>query len=439
MKRILIIAAGLLLCSAAWGQKFIDSVLLSLGDSPEGIYAKGDTIRIFSDTPAETQANLKVYINGKLKDTTPAVLPAGKAEIFRASYDEPTALMLRVENAEDKSDSTMIGAIVAPEEFQPGFEEPADFREFWEKQLAKMRKMKMKVKLVPVDAPDKDKGKFECWHLHINCVGDAPVMAYLAIPVNAKPGTLPICISLHSAGNIKKKSVRSNLNMAIKMARYGGGAIGIDINAHGMRDDADESYYEDLQKTIGNYSSRLITNHDDYYFRGMFLRNARALDYLCQRKEWDGKRVMVYGGSQGGAQSAALAGMDSRVTHVSVRVPAMWDMGGKLAGRTSGWPKPLERNKDNPDAEKIAAYYDASNFMCYFKGELYVNVGLIDTTCPPACVWSVYNVCPASSKEIHACPWMGHGKYSLPEPKRTEVKKGMERLMEKASSDFMRK
>ena len=437
MKRILVIAAGMLLATAAWGQKFIDDVVLSLENSTEGIYAKGDTIKIFAESAEMKDAVFQVYINGKVQENYPASIPAGKSEVFRAVYDEPTALMLRVNNPENKDDNTMIGAIVAPEEFQPGFEEPADFKAFWDNELKKMRKMKMKVKLVPVEAPERDRGKIECWHLEINCVGGSPVMAYLAIPVDAKPGTLPICVSLHSAGKITKPTVRSNLKMAVKMAKYGDGAIGLDINAIGMRDDADESYYEELQKSIGGYASKLITSHEDYFFRGMFLRLARALDYLCGRPEWDGKRVMVTGGSQGGAQSAAIAGLDSRVTHVVVRVPAMWDMGGKLADRSSAWPKPLERNKDNPEAVKIAAYYDASNFMRYFTGKLYVNVGLIDTTCPPASVWSVFNVCPAASKEIHACPWLGHGKYSLPAEKGKDVKKGMDRRMENACKTFM--
>ncbi|MBP5716789.1 MAG: acetylxylan esterase, partial [Bacteroidales bacterium] len=72
-------------------------------------------------------------------------------------------------------------------------------------------------------------------------------------------------------------------------------------------------------------------------------RAQRTLDYLCTLPEWDGERVLVMGSSQGGAQTAALAGMDPRVKVAVLTVPAMMDMGGKLAGRASGWKNDVRK------------------------------------------------------------------------------------------------
>ena len=434
MKKYLFVTTVLLLTGTfSRSQSFLESITLSLNKGLEGLYEKGDTLKLYAEAPGNTAAVLEIYQNGKLKESREVLLTEGKSELFSNAYEESVALMFRLNNASDKSDSTLIGAIVAPEEFQPGLQEPDDFDAFWRKQLKAMRKVKMKPRLTPVEVPDEYKGKFVCYDLEINCAEGAPVRGYLALPSGSGRRSLPIAIYAHSAGNLKYKWTRSTVEKAIQLASYGNGAIGLDINAHGMRNGADEAYYTALQKELGTYSARPLVDHEHFYFRTMFLRMVRALDYLCGRKEWDRKKVLVTGGSQGGAQSAALAGLDKRVTHVVVDVPAMWDTGGKLLGRTSSWPKPLEREKDIPDAAKFMSYYDGSVMLRHFKGNLYVNVGLIDLTCPPASVWSSFNVCPAAHKEIHPCAWKGHsGKYSLPKASRREVRKAMNKGLEDA-------
>ena len=403
MKKLFCIFIGLLAIGSAYGQSFLESVSLSVDKGLEGVYAKGETIRVYADVDKETPALVKVYQNGQFKGVSEKVLPAGRSEVFSGSYDEAAALMIRLANPEDQNDSTTVGAIVAPEEFRPGFEEPADFRKFWRKQLKTMRKQKMEVKLTPVDIPGKDDENYVCYDLEINCLDFRPVRGYLAMPRNAKPHSLPIAIYAHSAGLLTASYTKATVKKAVSLAKSGNGAIALDINAHGILNGQDDAYYEAMEKELHGYSGRRVVDHESFYFRGMFLRMVRALDYLCSRKEWDGKRVLVTGGSQGGAQSAALAGLDSRVSMVVVDVPAMWDSGGILKGRTSCWTKPLERDGLDSPAATIMPYYDACNFMRYYKGELVVNVGLIDLTCPPASVWSVYNVCPASSKVIHPC------------------------------------
>ena len=415
MKRFFCFLAALLAFYAAYGQSFLEDVYLSLDKGVEGIYAKGETIKVYAEVKKETPALVKIYQNGKFKEVRETILPEGKTEVFSGSYDESAALMFRLANPKDQKDSTTIGAIVAPEGFRPGFEEPKDYRAFWRKQLKTMRREKMEVKLTPVPVPGEDGGKYECYDLEINCLSFRPVRGYLALPRDAKPRSLPIAIFAHSAGVMTAPHTKATVQKAVSLAKTGSGAIALDINAHGILNGQDEAYYEAMEKELHNYSSWPVTDHESFYFRGMFLRLVRALDYLCSRKEWDGKRVLITGGSQGGAQSAALAGLGRRVKMVVVDVPAMWDMGGILAGRTSSWIKPLEREGVDSPAAKIIPYYDASNFMRHYKGDLVVNVGLIDLTCPPASVWSVFNVCPAASKTIHPCAWKGHsGKYSVP-------------------------
>ena len=439
MKKIASCFLALLAFGTAYGQSFLENVHLSVNNGFEGVYSKGDTVKVYAEVGKDTPAVMKIYQNGYFKEERNCLLSAGKNEVFCGAYDEATSLMFRLADPSHPSDSTTVGAIVAPEEFRPGFDEPADFQAFWKKQLKEMRKQKMKVKLTPVPIPGEDSLKFVCYDLEINCITARPVRGYLAMPRGARRHSLPIAINAHSAGKLTASYTKATVKKAVSLAGSGGGAIALDINAHGILNGQDNAYYETLQKELNGYSSWPITDHESYYFRGMFLRLVRALDYLCSRREWDGKRVLITGGSQGGAQSAALAGLDPRVRMVVVDVPAMWDVGGILAGRLSSWNKALEREGVDSPAREIVPYYDGANFMRHFTGQLVVNVGLIDTTCPPADVWAVYNVCPAASKVIYPCAWKGHsGKYSVPKEERKEMRAFMGRYLDDAINAYLK-
>ena len=439
MKKCFCFISALLVLGTAYGQSFLEDVRLSLNKGFEGVYAKGDTIKVYAEVSRETPAVVKIYQNGYYKESREAVLPAGKSEVFCGCFDQASAMMFRLADPANPKDSTTVGAIVSPEEFLPGFDEPKDFRKFWRRQVKRLRRQKMEVKLAPVPIPGKDSVDCVCYDLEVNCITARPVRGYLALPRNAAPRSLPIAIKTHGAGLMTDSWTKATVKAAVRLAKSGSGAIALDINAHGILNGQDDSYYEAVGKELNGYSSWPVKDRESYYFNGMFLRLVRALDYLCSRKEWDRKRVLITGGSQGGAQSAALAGLDPRVSMVVVDVPAMWDVGGMLVGRTSCWNKPLEREGVDSPAAKVAPYYDAANFIRHYKGELVVNVGLFDMTCPPAGVWAVYNVCPASSKVMHPCAWKGHsGKYSLSKEERAQVKKKMDQYLSDAINAYLR-
>jgi len=438
MKKLICLAAALLAVTFAYGQRFMENVTLSLDKGPEGIYAKGEKIRVIAETAEETPALVKVYINGHYRRQREITVPAGRSTVFSGSFDEATALMVRLADPADPKDSTTIGAVVAPEEFRPGFEEPADFRKFWKKQLRAMRKEKMHPVLTPVGVSGEDGEKFECYSVEINCIGNAPVRGFIALPRNAEPRSLPIALFLHSAGVMTAPWVHATPERALDLAKRGNGAIGIDINAHGMPEGRETAFYEALQEELKGYAQQQVTDHESFYFRTMYLRAVRVLDYACSRKEWDRKRVLVTGGSQGGAQSAAVAGIDKRVTMAVVDVPGMWDVGGILKGRLSAWGRYLERDGVDSPAATIIPYYDGSNFLRHYKGGLVVNVGLIDMTCPPAAVWSAFNMCASDNKVIHSCAWKGHsGKYSLPKKDFQRVKRSMDRFQKDAIDEHL--
>ena len=124
----------------------------------------------------------------------------------------------------------------------------------------------------------------------------------------------------------------------------------------------------------------------------MYLRDSRVLDYLATRPDWDGKTIVLTGGSMGGQQSIALAGLrPDMVTAVAVCVPAGADTNGDLHGRKAGYPY---WPSDNPDAMKTALYFDTVDFASRIKAPVFAGFGFIDTVSPPAGVWTMLNQIP---------------------------------------------
>ena len=96
MKRIFCLLAGLAVLCSAYGQSFLESVYLSVDKGLEGVYAKGETIKVYAEVEKETPALVKVYQNGQFQGVSETLLPEGKSEVFSGSYDEATARMIRL-------------------------------------------------------------------------------------------------------------------------------------------------------------------------------------------------------------------------------------------------------------------------------------------------------------------------------------------------------
>ncbi len=419
MKRINLLvfalAFTLLSVSGAWAQGKYRNVELTILNK-DGRYQKNEKVEVWAERLQNDGENLLLTVleNGEeIIKAEPLKLKNGKKKrILSKSYDQPVNVLIKVAPESNPKEYSSVAFIVAPEEFRPGFEEPADFQEYWQAQVAQMRQSEMVATLTPVEIPA-DKKRFEerveVYDLEISMPEGNPVRAYISWPKNVQKGSCGILIVPHGAG------VRtSNLNNAIHRA-HSNQAIVIDINAHGILNGQSKEFYKSLADgELKDYRTRKCAVKEDCYFRLMYLRMQRVLDYACSLDLWDGKKVVLDGTSQGGGQSAALAGLDPRVTFVSLVVPALTDMGGKFAGHNAGWPY-FGRfdEKKHGDYMNVVPYYDAVNFLKHYNGILVVEAGLTDTTCPPECVFAAFNVAASTDKTIYTNPYRSHGTKEL--------------------------
>ena len=326
------------------------------------------------------------------------VLKEGKTTIT-GKLDEPGFLLLRATIGKTVA---LAGAGYDPLQLKPSLPVPDDFDQFWAAQKEALAKVPVKSLLTSVESPAKGVDAFD---VQVSCLGK-PVSGYFGRPQNAKPKSLPAILFVHGAG------VRSANLGSTHWADKEGGMLSLDINAHGIPNGKpDEFYTARAQGELKDYRNEGRQDRDQCYFKGMFLRLIRAIDFLTEQPEWDGKTVIVYGSSQGGFQAFAAAGLDPRVTFFCAGVPAGCDHTGVAVNRINGWPKivPLDpQGKADPVALEAARYVDCVNFASRAKCKgAVVTVGFIDTTCPPTSVYAAYNALTIP-KAMHADVASGH-------------------------------
>ena len=369
-----------------------------------GIYKKGQKIRVtlFLKDHSTDSVSIKIRKNHSGQVSQRAVRFTGDTIlVYDEILNEPSSVIFE---ASTKAETASIGLIVAPEMLKPGTSRPKDFDQFWKVEKKAIRALPMDVKKISV----KESGNgFSCFDMEINCTGPKPARGYYAKPESAQPKSLPIVLLVHAAG-VKGSWCRSEPGNALRYAKMGNGTLCFDLNAHGMLDGQPEEYYANLENgELKNYYHLGLESKNDFYFRGMYDRLIRTLDFLASQPEWDGKRILVIGESQGGGQALAAAGLDKRVGAVVATVPAMCDWGGTLVGRKGGWPQPFEIKGDREKMLSTLPYFDAAHLLKGSKAILLTEIGLIDVTCPSTSVYAAVNQA-SGKKMIFAVPYRQH-------------------------------
>ena len=378
-------------------------------DPPEAIYAVGQPAKFLVTLKQGDQPVADAEVVCRIdKDGMPPVtqkklkLDKGTATI-EGTLGEPGFLRCQVIFAgQGKQPLTAVaGAGFDPLKIPPSLPVPEDFDAFWTQQKARLAAVPMQPNLTPVKSP---MDGIECFDAEIQCVPPRPVSGYFARPAGAAPKRLPAILLVHGAG-VRSSSLGGAAGSAKRF-----NALAMDINAHGIANGKPNAFYLDLTAgELKGYPAAGREDREKCYFLGMFLRLARAMDFLTSQPEWDGKVLIVKGSSQGGGQAIAAAGLDPRVTLISAGVPAICDHTGKAVGRINGWPKlvPDKDGKPDPKVLQVARYFDGMNFAARAKAEAIFSVGFIDATCAPTSVYAAYNNLPGK-KQIVNEPLMGH-------------------------------
>jgi cephalosporin-C deacetylase-like acetyl esterase len=272
-----------------------------------------------------------------------------------------------------------VGAAVAPTKIGLSTPRPDDFDSFWDAKLAAQGKIPIHAVLTPVptDVPDVEMSMFV-----LDALG-SKAHGYVGKP--ARDGKFPAVIQLQYAGVYA-------LNAHGIAQRASEGWLILNVDSH---DKLPSDPSGDIPR---NYQSLGNTDREKSYFLNMYLRDSRVLDYLLTRPDWDRKTIVLMGGSMGGQQSLAVAGLrPEKISAVLVCVPAGADTNADLHGRKAGYPN---WQSDNPEVMKTALYFDTINFASRIKAPVLAGMGFIDTISPPAGVWTALNQIPGPKEPL---------------------------------------
>ena len=443
MRKILVLG-GILTAGCVWAHPLDTAFLKGVCDHERALYAPGEEM-VFTMRLQGLSGELEPGMwfvdwkrTGDDGQTDGAIVPlsADKPLVIRTKADRPGFVRILAvvkdkdgkvyrknmkiarqtvdgtvaQNPQELNDNRVFfdgGAGVEPDRIET-LPEPADFDDFWARHRATLAKVPLTVERDRM--PGKEKDVANVYRVKIACAGPRPVTGYLTIPKWAD-GVKTKCLGArmrfdgYSTTSIQKPEKGDQK-----------GVIILHINAHGYELERDADYYRNFYESIRSsgegyaFDPKQNSDPETAYFCGMTYRVMRALEYVKSLPEWNGKKLIVSGGSQGGLQSFWAAGLDPDVTDVYAGIPWGCDFGGEALGHNrGGW------------FVKGAAglgYYDICNHARRIRKDCRVEIyraGLGDYTCPPSGVWTLFHRLPCANKRIRWMQGSTHG-YVPPKP-----------------------
>jgi len=386
------------------------NVQVTLNDS-DWNYKLGDKVEFQTVVTANENIVSNVQISYELSQDMLPPFKIGKPILYNGKYlidaetlDKAGFLRCKVIAVyEGKKYYGYATAGFSPENITPTTQMPKDFIDFWDKAKAEIANVSLDpvLKLLPERCTD----KLNVYELNIRINSDdARLYGILCVP--KKAGKYPAFLCVPGAG------VRPYSGY---VAKANEGNITLEVGIHGIPVTMDKSIYVNLWNgALKEYASRGWDDVKTVYYKRVFLGCVKAVDYLYNMPEFDGKNLLVVGGSQGGALSIVTAALDKRVSALIAFYPALCDLGGYTKGRAGGWPH-LFKNEDEPEAVralevKNTAYYDVVNFARILTQPGFYSFGYNDMVCPPTTTFSAYNSI-ASPKQLMIVPVTAHNAY----------------------------
>ncbi|MGI6419101.1 MAG: acetylxylan esterase [Thermoguttaceae bacterium] len=347
----------------------------------------------------------------------------GKAVTIRASMDRPGWLFFGFEIIgpdgnplqgegifKHRMKPTIVGEIGAmydADKITALDSRPADFDAYWASCRSKLDQAPLDPKLTEVDVPQALRGKVNCYSIEVKCLGRTPVTGYLAVPVGAKPKSLPAYVNYLSM-------VWQDASRKGAMETASKGVLALYVSWHGLPTGKTEEEYKRISRTWYEEGGKAgDTDRDAWFGHDMYLRVMRALDFIKSRPQWNHEELVVCGGSLGGIQTIAAAALDRDVTIAVVSVPSGCEYNGHKQGRDAAalyhGKEAVARIEADPRRAVTLAYHDGVNFAPRIKCDIYVCTGFADELCTPSSVFAFYNALPATTKKFMSTnPSTGH-------------------------------
>ncbi|WP_076465704.1 acetylxylan esterase [Actinomyces mediterranea] len=279
--------------------------------------------------------------------------------------------------------------------YKPELVEPDDFDAFWAQTLADNPFDQQAVTVVEADTPLET---LRVWDVTFPGYGSDPIKAWLTVPAAAS-GPLATIVQYQGYGGGRGLAT-DHLDWASagfahvfmdsrgQGGTWGSGGATPDPHASGSADQG--------------FMTRGIEDPRDHYYRRLYVDAHHAVEAAAVLPQVDADKIIVTGGSQGGAMTIAAAALNPRVIGAMPDVPFMNHF-RRSVGLTEGTPY-------DEIVRYLAVFRDRCDTvfhtLSYFDGVLLgrradvpalFSTALLDTVCPPSSVFAARNWWGAAS------------------------------------------
>ena len=290
-----------------------------------------------------------------------------------------------------------------PEDIRKGSPSPDDFDEFWAKAIRDFEDS------VPVDprlelVPERSEGAFNYWRVSFAAPHGTRAYGFLSMPKDASaekkyPVRVHVPASGHGSWTFRMNGADDAICMMMSVHPF---ELPDDQDENIRRQDAVKTGLKERFGTRDYTRAGLDVSREDYYFYRAILGINRAVNWLSARPEAELEDFTYSGTSQGGGFGFYLLGLNHHFTKGALFVPACTDTMGYIAGRQSGWPRPVDGGPADGFAEREAnaPYFDGANFASRIRCPVRVAVGFSDIVCAPCAVYAAFNEIRVADKGI---------------------------------------
>lgn len=291
---------------------------------------------------------------------------------------------------------------------------PADFEDFWQRTLAAAAEFPLAARFTPYDAMLPNVRTYD---VRFAGWGGAEIAGWLLVPRGADGGGAPVPCVVHYLGygggrgyphdhTMWPAAGSAVLVMDTRGVSGTGGMPGVTPDPHGAPG-----------PQVPGFVTAGIHDKDHYYYRRVFTDAVRALHAAAVAPGVDPGRIVVAGGSQGGAIAQAAAALHSFLpgpvpAAALIDVPFLTHVRRAVDITDADPYLELVRylSTRRSDVEKVfgtLAYFDGLHLASLGTVPALYSVALRDPICPPSTVFAAYHAW-AGPKEIRVWPFNQH-------------------------------
>lgn len=296
-------------------------------------------------------------------------------------------------------------------EYRPEREVPPDFEEFWLRTLAQADGYPLAPEFVPHDAALPNVDVFD---VRFAGHGGTPVAAWLVLPRDGRD-TVPCVVQFLGYG-----SGRGYPHDHTLWAAAGWAVLVMDTRGVGGRNGMPGSTPDPgagSSPHVPGFVTQGIDDPEHYYYRRVYTDAVRAVQAAAVAPGVDARRLVVAGGSQGGAIAQAAAALNGlaggpALSGALIDVPFLTHVRRAVDVTDSDPYQELVRylSTQRDSVERTFAtlsYFDGLNLAALGTVSALYSVALRDPICPPSTVFAAYNAW-VGPKEIDVWPFNEH-------------------------------